>query len=142
MTRRTTPAMIAAAERAARAIELRKQGLSYREIADRLGFASAQGAWAAVRRGLDKLVTEPARELRLLELARLDGLTAALWARATADPPDISAVNALLRISERRARLTALDQRIPEDEGSNGALEAIAAAIERARKAYQDGNEK
>jgi len=142
VTRRTTPAMIAASERAAGAIELRKQGLSYREIAERLGYRTPQGAWTAVKRSLDRLVSEPAHELRLIELARLDALTAALWPRATADPPDIKAINAFLRVSERRAKLAALDLREAENDNDNGVLEAFVAAIDRARKQHSRGGEK
>lgn len=136
MTRHTSPTEIMAAERSAQAMELRKQGLQYREIAERLGYRSDKAAWIAVRRALDRLKTEPAKDLRAIELARLDALTEALWPRATADPPDISAVNALLKVGERRAKLAALEPRFPIEEGENGALEAFAVAIERARLTY------
>lgn len=60
------------AERDAEAARLRSRGLSYRAIADAMGWASGSVAFRAVRRALAAVVEEPAAEVRALELQRLD----------------------------------------------------------------------
>src|SRR5690606_7172749 len=59
------------AERQRDALDLRKQGYTFQEIADRIGYRHASGAHQAVMAGLRKTIQEPADELRRLELERL-----------------------------------------------------------------------
>ena len=47
--------------------------------------------------------------MRQLEGARLDALMATLWPLATRRSPDMTAIDRLLRIAERRAKLFGLD---------------------------------
>lgn len=99
---------IATVEKDKQAVELRKAGLSYTEIATRLGYKSAGSAWQRVQRALDQTLREAGTEqIRDFEGDRLDRLQAAVWGRAVQG--DIPAVNAVLRIMERRARLFGLD---------------------------------
>jgi hypothetical protein len=51
---------------------------------------------------------EQAQELRALEALRLDQMQAALWQQAT--DGDVRAIDRILRIMERRARLLGLDE--------------------------------
>jgi hypothetical protein len=91
-------------------LELRSAGLSFREIARELKVAPAT-AYKAVARGLAAVnagCREQAQELRALEALRLDQLQAALWERAT--DGDVRAIDRILRIMERRARLLGLDE--------------------------------
>lgn len=104
---RTSERRICAVDRQRQALQLRAAGLSYRAIADQLGYAGPSGAFKAVISALDDTVREPAREVRVLELERLDRLLAGVWEKATAG--DIQAVAAALRVMERRARLLGLD---------------------------------
>lgn len=100
------------AERDAAAARLRSQGLTYQEIAERLGFADPSGARRAVERGLDAIRAEGAEALRELELHRLDLLHQRAWSELTRDDEDsqpLQAIDRLLRIQERRARLLGLD---------------------------------
>lgn len=60
------------AERDAAAARLRTQGKTYDAIATALGFANKAAAREGVLRALAEIVTEPAKELRALELDRLD----------------------------------------------------------------------
>ncbi|MEU3220028.1 hypothetical protein [Streptomyces sp. NPDC006971] len=62
------------AERDAAAARLRTQGLTFREIADELGFASKSAAHDAVGRALRAIVAPAAEALRDREAERLDGL--------------------------------------------------------------------
>lgn len=95
-------------DRRVRALELRKQGLSYREIAQKTGYASAASARRAVLSLLRRVLREPAEAVRDLELARLDKLLQSLWPRAVFDG-DLGAVDRILAIMRRRAELLGLD---------------------------------
>lgn len=86
---------------------MRLVGLSYDKIAEKVGFASKSGAYHAVMAALTKTLREPAEELRTLELERLDDMTLPLMAQAKKG--NQGAVDRLLRIMERRAKLLGLD---------------------------------
>lgn len=108
---RTTPKRIEKDERQAAAMNLRKCGVPYDRIAAELGYASASGAYEAVKAGLMKTLREPADELRQLELDRLDAMLEAISENVMAG--DLDSIAAALRISERRARLLGLDRPAP-----------------------------
>lgn len=118
------------AERDAEACRLRTLGHTYDQIAAEVGFADRSKARQAVERGLTAIVAEPASELRVLELARLDELWRRAWAilerehqvvqlgkvvrdrdgQAVVDHgPTLQAIDRLLKIQERRAKLLGLD---------------------------------
>ena len=90
-----------------RALELKITGLTYRQIADELDYRSPASAHAAVMRALRETLAEPAEELRQLEVGRLDALLEAVWADAMTGK--LPAVDRVLRIGERRAKLLGLD---------------------------------
>lgn len=96
------------ADRRRQAVELRLDGMSYEAIADRLGWRSHSSAHAAVQDGLQDAIREPAESLIRLELLRLDELHRACWGKAMAG--DLRAVDRVLRVMERRARLLGLDK--------------------------------
>jgi hypothetical protein len=98
---------VMATERQAQALDLRGRGLSYREIARRLGYQGPAGAYKAVASGLDKTLREHSEDVRQLELQRLDALLEGCWSKATTG--DAKAIRAALRIMERRAKLLGLD---------------------------------
>lgn len=104
---RASPRRIAAAERAANALRLRKAGVTYEMIASTLGYSSRQAAHRAVMRALDRTIQEPAEDLRKLELERLAELQRVLWPKAL--EADTRSVDRVLAIMERRARLLGLD---------------------------------
>jgi len=113
----------------AKAVELRGRGHTYAEVAKALGMSHASAARKAVERALVATVAEPCEELRRLELAKLDALSAPAWAILDTQHPVVSAgrvmtlngeplrdsqpvlaaIDRLLRIAERRARLLGLD---------------------------------
>jgi hypothetical protein len=97
---------VKAHDRHLRALEMRKAGASYRQIAANLGYAQAQGAHKAVRFALRATLKEPAEELRHLEELRLDTALLAIWRSVQAG--DLQAVDRLLGISKRRAELLGL----------------------------------
>lgn len=130
------------AARVTRAIEMRKSGYIWEEIAQACGWGSKASAYNAVNDYLKTLMREPAEELRSLELLRLDELLRALWPQATRqmaeaaeddedaargrrrqNGPDLWAVDRALAIMERRAKLLGLD--IPNQQSAPAAQVVI-----------------
>jgi len=90
------------------AVELRRAGATYEEIARAIGYATAQGAWLAYNRAMKRTLVEAGtEEIRQTEADRLDRLHRALWPQAIAG--DVKAITSILRLMERRARLLGLD---------------------------------
>jgi hypothetical protein len=98
---------IAAVDRRVKALRLRRQGLTYEQIAARLGYAGRASAFKAISTALRETLQEPADELRQLELERLDDLHCVLWPRAIAG--NLRAVDGVLALMRRRAKLLGLD---------------------------------
>lgn len=139
---RSQEQQISATERQRRALDMRKAGKSYQAIAATLGYASTGGAHKAVHSALTKTLSEPAEQVRDLELARLDALLEALWPGATgaktapweedgrpAPEVDIERVDRVLKIMERRAKLLGLDAPTKADVTSKG--ETLAIILDR-----------
>ena len=94
-------------QRIAAILSMRLQGASLRQIGDAYAI-SAQAVFKTVSKALAEIVTEAAEQARKLELARLDELLAGgLYERAYEG--DIAAIDRVLAISYRRARLLGLD---------------------------------
>lgn len=89
-----------------RALELRQQGLSYRAIGAEIGKSSSQ-AHKYVARALQETTAEAVDDLRRLEGERLDKLQNSLWQEAISG--NHGAVDRVLRVMERRAKLLGLD---------------------------------
>ncbi|PBI92233.1 hypothetical protein BKP43_21710 [Variovorax boronicumulans] len=102
-----SPRRLAAVEQQLTALRYRKMGLTYGEIAERLGMRSSQTAWSAVESALKRTLQEPADDVRNLELGRLDAMFLPVYINACRG--DLAAVNAALNIMTRRARLLGLD---------------------------------
>ncbi len=102
------------------ALELRKGGLVYRDIAAKLG-VDVRTAWADVNAELVALrdqAHQDAQDVRNLELERCDAMTQGLWAGVQSG--NSKAVMAAVRVSERRARLIGLDA--PEKREHSGSI--------------------
>jgi hypothetical protein len=80
--RRTDRRLIAARERASRAVRLRTTGRTLREIAAALGYNSPQAVFYAIRSTLDRRESAAADEYRSLNLARLERMLLAEWQAA------------------------------------------------------------
>jgi hypothetical protein len=104
---KTSIRRLQAVERAKQALDLRKGGASFPEIARALGYAGPAGAYQAVMSALRKTLKEPAEEVRTLELARLDAMLLALWPQVRQG--NQGAVEKALKVAERRAKLLGLD---------------------------------
>ncbi len=134
------------AERRRRCVELRIEGKQFTEIADILGYGSRGAACQDFGRALKERLAEQAEavdQYRELELERLDALQRAAWAVLAKrhvlvqggkvvryadddgaeevpledDGPTLAAIDRLLKIAERRARLLGLDSPVKIDQG-------------------------
>lgn len=105
MSRNPDKATVTANE--TKAVELRKAGVPYAQIAEHVGYASPSSAYRAVMRALAQNQSEEVEELRMIEGARLDRMQQTVWHRAM--DGDLPTIDRVLRIMERRARLFGLD---------------------------------
>ena len=98
-------------DRRAHALRLRAEGLTYEEIATRVGYAGPSGAYKAVMRALPDIDQEAAQELRRVQLMRLDDLLAEVWPVATngRHPRQLRAVSRALAIMHRMDVLVGID---------------------------------
>lgn len=94
-------------DRDRQALELRKAGATYDQIALQLGYSQRSGAHHAVQRGLSDFMQPVADDVRALELARLDTLLMGLWNAARNG--NIGAVDRAIKIMERRSAYLGLD---------------------------------
>jgi hypothetical protein len=118
------------ADKKKRALELRRDGLTYWDIADEIGWKSHNSAHRAVRQALRETLQEPADELRVLEAERLNKLYEYTIARI--DKDNLWAVDRALHIMKRRAELLGLDK-VPErdwDTLGNSFLAGVQAGID------------
>lgn len=92
-------------EKIRKAIELRKAGATYEQIAKQIGLKSKGQCYEMIRDALHDMIQEPAAELRILELERLDALMLAHWPQK-ANPRN---AEILLKLMDRRAKLIGLD---------------------------------
>lgn len=116
----------ASAARHLEALKLRQRGLTYGEIAERIGYANSSVAYKAVMLELKRQMREPAEQVRELEIDRLDRMLLALQPKI--DAGDTRAIDTALRIMERRARLLGLDAPQSIDVTSKG--DALITRIE------------
>jgi len=89
-------------------VKLRRGGLTWDLIAERVGYGSASAAHAAYQRAAKRAVYEDVDAIRQVEGERLDLMQSAVWGKALQG--DLPAIQTLIRIMERRAKLLGLDQ--------------------------------
>lgn len=119
------------------AVRLKRDGLTFQEIADRLGYANRSCAYGAYAAGLSKARSKEVDALREEQGAMLDELLVEPYEAALAG--DLDALNAVLRILERKARLHCLDKKdipvkvdLPRLEKPEDAVAVVAALLNKA----------
>lgn len=118
-----------------KALELRKAGMSFPQIAEACGWGYASSAYRAVMRAIQDLSTENAEYLRRLEAARLDTMFAAAYPTAIQRGArgQFAAIDRCLAIMERRANMLGTDapiriqQAIVTEQQFMEAIEAVEA---------------
>lgn len=117
-----------AVQRVTLAIGLRAQKLGYEEIARRSGYGSAAACYNAIQRELQRIVTEDVEQLRREEADSLDRLEVICWQRLEEEgyeKAQMFAVDRIIAIKERRAKLMGLDKRIEESLGPQVVIEEV-----------------
>jgi hypothetical protein len=132
-----TGARLQAREKQRKALELRKAGAPYRVIAEQVGYSDASGARKAVIAAFEEVIQEPAKELRSIQVERLNQMLLVLWPKV--QKGDEQSINTALRVMEKMDLLMGTNS--PEEvvhkhegvlviEGSKD--EYIAALVEMA----------
>lgn len=100
------------------ALELKMSGATYAAIAEQLGITRSS-AHKAVQTAMREMIAEPAEEVRRMEITRLDRMAVPFWLVVIAQGSTLIerrlAVETLLKIMDRRARLLGLDAPIKID---------------------------
>lgn len=124
------------------ALTLQLAGYSLTAIARECEYADHGGAGKAVARARAKLDRQPLKDMRMLELTRLDTMHRGLWTKAIAG--HIPSINACLSIMDRRAKLVGLDAPTRLEVTTVDELEAWAKElddlIEAEEKRIREGN--
>lgn len=118
------------------ALQLRLEGLSYLQIAQKLQMTEV-GAYSMIIRVLTKYeddIKEKIPAARVIELKRCDELLKYVWPKVKKGDP--KAIQAALKVAERRAKLSGLD--MPTELLHKGTGEGDAIAIEVFRKMITD----
>jgi len=106
---KTSPRVVETRAKRLEALELRKRGMTYRQIADTMGcHVGTAHQWVSM--AFDELVVqvnETAETVRQMELDRLDTLQEAVWTECLIG--DKAAITTMLRVMERRSKLLGLD---------------------------------
>lgn len=103
-----TPELI---NREQQVLQLRRQGYTWNQISHQVGYRSPSGSRDAYMRAMQRILVEDVESLRALEYDRLEHLHQAHWENAIQG--DIRATEIILKISERRCKLLALDKKQP-----------------------------
>lgn len=116
-------------------LALRRQGKTWEEIAFDVGYKHPSGAAQAYERACVRTIADDVNHLRNLECERLDLIHAAIWEQALTG--DLKAIDALLKVMTRRAKLLGLDTntrqpQIPANSYSTSEIESELAQIIRA----------
>ena len=116
----TNPSKVDRNRRVRDALELRKAGVPYQAIAERLGWKSSASAYKAVKKALEDQINEPAEELRQMEIERLNHLLMLIWAKI--QQGDMRSIEQALRVMERISTLRGMDQAQKMSEAQAGGV--------------------
>lgn len=97
-------------EKRRKALELRKGGATYDQIATAVGYADGSGARKAIKKALGAVTQEQATELRVLQVERYNHMLLTIWPKISAG--DERAIGAGLAVMDRINDLTGI--RAPE----------------------------
>jgi hypothetical protein len=107
---KTSGAAVSRTDEIMKALDLRKRGLTYEEIANQTG-VTPNTAFNRVKQGIQlvsKTMLEDAEEVRGMEMMRLDGMLEQAW-KIMESGATLLAIDRILKIMERRAKLIGLD---------------------------------
>lgn len=131
---KTSPRLVKAKQKQARAVDLRLAGKSYAAIAKELGYANKSSAYKAVKTALESQTETSVDEYRRVQNARLNEIHQALWTAVNEEPPEdqdekarqrweqerLRAIGLIHKNMERRARLLGLDAPTKQEKTVQG----------------------
>ena len=100
-------------DKEAQCVQLRRMGLTFAQIANQVGYANAGGAYKAFQRAYDRIIVEDVKEIRTVSLERLDYALRNIM--DAVGRGSLGAIDRMLRIEERRARLLGLDAPVKQE---------------------------
>lgn len=103
---KTNRRAVTAAQRSARAVELRTQGYSFAQIAKELGYATPYSAWRAVNNALQKLPAKHVEAYRNLEMERTELALRAIYPKVVRG--DLMAIKRWTELIELQCRILGL----------------------------------
>lgn len=126
-------------------LNMRLHGLTFHEIARKLpeaGFkrVSVSRIYAIVAKALRSCRDQPARDLRQLELMRLDQLQSAHYKAAMSG--DSTAAQRVLAIMDRRAKLLGLDANLEASASLDEARQSLMQKLEQLARGQQQKADK
>lgn len=127
-TNRNSAAKARKIEAQQKALELRRMGMGYAEIAHTLAcsVSTAHGYIKTAMAEAKAQVSADAADLKAEEISRLDGMLRGLWADARKG--NHGAVDRVLKIMERRAKMLGLDAPVKMAHGGDNELPPIQHA--------------
>lgn len=118
-----------AALRVATAIKYRQSGLTYERIARLCGYSDPSSCRHAIQRELDRVIVQNIEEWRNDHISRLEMLHEKIWPLAVPDEDgkkvSLFAVDRLLAIAEREAKLLGLDAKADDNIGPQIIIEEV-----------------
>lgn len=125
-----------AREKQSKAVDLRRAGASFSEIAQALGYHDASGAKKAVEAAIRRFEFEATKDVLLMDLARLDEW-AKLATHALRTRGDMNQIDRLMRIMEKKHWLlgvtpaTLAEANEQGDMKTKGGMNVVIASTER-----------
>lgn len=99
-------------EKHRKALEMRRDGATFDDIATALKYANRSCAYAAVMGALADVTSEPAKEVKALERARLDAIYERAWTIATTaekETDQVAGLKVALGVTARRSAMEGID---------------------------------
>ena len=142
---RTSRHQIAIREKQLLGLELRKSGLQYAEIAELLGYSTAESAARSVKSLLTETQRESVEEYLDIEARRYDDMLYAVWEKALTG--NVQAIDRVLRILAQKASLLGLnapEQHVVTGVGGSPVQHEVIGRLEKyhdvVREIVESGN--
>lgn len=110
-------------EKRQRALQLRKAGATYDQVAQQVGYANRGTAYRAVQTALEELPGETVSETMLLDEQRLEQLVMALWPKAMKG--EGWAAERIIKVIELRLKLQEQRRTAVPVENTEGPLQRL-----------------
>lgn len=128
-TSNVTDQRIKSAEDSVAIVRLRADGMAIDDIATHLGLHPST-VGRLLKKALDRYIAPEVAQLRSLEAVKLDEVEEAVWEKAMKG--NLPAIDRVIRVMERRAKLFGLDMKPSEDLGKDEGPKVLDVRIWKA----------